>query len=85
MSQQNENFKTISKLAHQGCESECVLRRVSSAGDGWRVLALLEGEGDVGGVAGVVDVGRQGLQRRRIGSSVIDFETYFKPGETCQK
>ena len=78
MSQQNENFKTISKFAHQGCESECVSAAVgeSSAGDGWRVLALLEGEGDVGGVAGVVDVGRQGLQRRRIWSSVIDFEAW---------
>ena len=52
-----------SKFAHQGCEPECVPRRVSSAGDGGRVVALLEGEGDVGGVAVVADVGGQGLQK----------------------
>ena len=43
---------------------------MSPAGDGGgRVfvdVAVLEGEGDVGGVAVVADVRRQGLQRKKV-------------------
>lgn len=58
-------LKKLKTFSHQGCESVCATAAVSesSAGDGWRVLALLEGEGDVGGVAGVANVRRQGLRK----------------------